>query len=56
MTEGQKGVTVTHRFVIRDTSSQKLADVVRGNVYFGVRKVDPLIDKSSLFGIAAEKP
>jgi hypothetical protein len=46
---------MTCRFVIRDHTAQKLGDEHGDAVYFGVRKVNPLIDKSSFFVIAAEK-
>jgi hypothetical protein len=47
---------VTHRLVIRDEAPQKLVDGASRNVYFGVGKVNPLIDKGSLFGVSTQKP
>lgn len=47
---------MTHELVIRDGASQKVVDDTDRAVYFGVGKVDPLIDKSSLFDVSTEKP
>jgi hypothetical protein len=46
---------VTYRFAIRNKPSHKRADEVAGNFQFGIRKVHPLFDKSSLLKVAAEK-
>lgn len=50
--EGRMG---TYRLVVREGTKKHLANQTLVKLYFGIREVNPLVDKSSLFGVTAQK-